>query len=57
MVPSVASVLNDNGRAIFSGLVIKESEPFLKLLKENGLSVIEELSCTDWWGVAVEKKY
>lgn len=57
MVPSVASVLNDNGRAIFSGLVIKESQPFIKLLKENGLSVIEDISCMDWWGVAVEKKY
>ncbi|MDY3867856.1 MAG: 50S ribosomal protein L11 methyltransferase, partial [Pyramidobacter sp.] len=55
MLPDVAGVLNPGGRAIFSGMVIKEGEVFKTLLEENGLRLIDEITSGDWCGLAAEK--
>lgn len=55
LLPDVASVLNDGGRAIFSGMVISEGEEFKKKLSENGLCLIDEIQLEDWCGIAVKK--
>ncbi len=55
MLPDVAGVLNDGGRAIFSGMVIEEGEEFKKALDENGLRLVDELQIDEWCGIAVEK--
>lgn len=55
MIPDVRDILEENGRGIFSGIVTREKAAFLDVLESNGLSVIDELTCSDWWGVVVEK--
>lgn len=55
MLPDVAGVLNDGGRAIFSGMVIAEGEEFKKHLEENGLTLVDEVHLDDWCGLAVKK--
>lgn len=56
MLPSVPAALKEDGIAIFSGLLLKEKETFIKALKETGLEIIDDVACNDWWGVAVTKK-
>lgn len=55
MLPDVAGVLSDGGRAIFSGMVIEEGEKFKSKLPENGLRLIDEIQIDEWCGLAVEK--
>ncbi|MGN0838258.1 MAG: 50S ribosomal protein L11 methyltransferase [Pyramidobacter sp.] len=55
MLPDVAGVLNDGGRAVFSGLVVEEGEKFKKELEKNGLRLIDEVRLDEWCGIAVEK--
>ena len=55
LLPDVAGVLNDGGRAIFSGMVVEEGEKFKEKLEENGLRLAEELILDDWCGIAAEK--
>ncbi len=55
MLPDVAGVLKKGGRAIFSGMVIKEGEIFKTLLEQNGLRLIDEIQSGDWCGLAAEK--
>ena len=55
MLPDVAGVLKDGGRAIFSGMVLAEGEIFKSKLEENGLRLIDEVHLDDWCGLAVEK--
>ena len=54
MLPGVPARLKEKGRALFSGLLVKERERFCAALEETGLRVVDELSLGDWWGVAVE---
>lgn len=54
MLPNVPACLKDGGRALFSGLLVKERGRFCAALEETGLRVVDELSLGDWWGVAVE---
>lgn len=55
MLPDVAGVLNDGGRAIFSGMLRGEADIFKTRLEENGLRLIDEVQLEDWVGLAVEK--
>ncbi|MBQ4489995.1 MAG: 50S ribosomal protein L11 methyltransferase [Pyramidobacter sp.] len=55
LLPDVAAVLNDGGRAIFSGMVNAEGEQFKALLEQNGLRLIDEVHFDDWCGLAAEK--
>lgn len=55
MLPDVAGVLKDGGRAIFSGLVVEEGEKFKKKLKKCGLRLVDEVQIDEWCGLAVEK--
>ena len=54
MVPDVPSVIGKNGIAIFSGMLHKERETFIKSLAENGMRIENELVKGDWWGVAAK---
>jgi ribosomal protein L11 methyltransferase len=54
MLPDVSRMLKKGGRALFSGLLVKERERFSAALGEAGLRVVDELPLNDWWGVAVE---
>jgi ribosomal protein L11 methyltransferase len=54
MLPNVPARLKEKGRALFSGLLVKERERFCAALEATGLRVIDELSLGDWWGVTVE---
>jgi len=55
LVPDLQSVLKSGGKAVFSGMVLKEKESFVKLLESCGFSVADEKTSNDWWGVVVEK--
>ncbi|MDI9370606.1 MAG: methyltransferase [Synergistaceae bacterium] len=54
MLPSVRGLLKKRGRALFSGLLVKERDRFLKALQEAGLEMVDEISLGDWWGTTVE---
>ena len=54
MLPSVPEMLKRGGKAIFSGLLVKERDRFCAALAEQGLKVTDELSLNDWWGATVE---
>ena len=56
MLPGVPGLLEEGGRALFSGLLVKERERFVGALDEAGLAILDELSLGDWWGVAVTKR-
>ncbi|GAB1429072.1 hypothetical protein MASR2M17_25110 [Aminivibrio sp.] len=54
MLPAVPGALKEGGRAVFSGLLLKERTRFLEALEARGLYPVDEISMNDWWGVAVE---
>ena len=54
MLPSVPGALKAGGRALFSGLLLKERDRFLEALSACGLVPADEITMNDWWGVAVE---
>ena len=54
MLPAVPGALKEGGRAVFSGLLLKERNRFLEALEACGLLPVDEISMNDWWGVAVE---
>ena len=54
MLPAVPGALKEGGRAVFSGLLLKERNRFLESLEACGLLPVDEISMNDWWGVAVE---
>ena len=53
MLPQVPDALLPGGRALFSGMVIKERERFLQALRDGKFTVLEERTSGEWWGVAV----
>ena len=55
MIPDLGAALKPKGKAIFSGLVLKEKTIFVELLESHGFTVIDEMTSADWWGVVVEK--
>ncbi|HPD97116.1 MAG TPA: 50S ribosomal protein L11 methyltransferase [Synergistales bacterium] len=55
MLPSVPSLLEEGGVAVFSGLTLKERDPFLVEVSSAGLSPVTELTKGDWWGVAASR--
>jgi len=50
MLPDTVRVLNKEGIAIFSGLLVRERDDFIANAKEDGLTLKEELSENEWWG-------
>lgn len=54
MLPAVPGALKEGGRAVFSGLLLKERNRFLEALEACSLLPVDEISMNDWWGVAVE---
>ncbi|MBN1333453.1 MAG: 50S ribosomal protein L11 methyltransferase [Synergistales bacterium] len=55
MLPHIEKSLASSGKVIMSGMVLKEKERFLDALAETGLSVCDEYSMKDWWGVVLRK--
>lgn len=51
LLPQIPEVLLPQGRAIFSGLVVKEKELFTEALEKEGFRVMDALEKNDWWGV------
>jgi ribosomal protein L11 methyltransferase len=55
MMPEIPQVLPIGGRAVFSGLTVKEREKFLDTLPLGGLVTLSESEKGDWWGVAASR--
>lgn len=55
MMPEIPKVLPVGGRAVFSGLTVKERERFLETLTLGGLLPSIEAEKGDWWGVAASR--
>ena len=56
MIPYLSSVLLPGGLAIMSGMVTREKEIFFEVLGQTSLSVIDEVTLEDWWGVVVQAR-
>jgi ribosomal protein L11 methyltransferase len=56
MLPDAARVLNNEGVAIFSGLLTRERDDFITNASEAGLLLKEEISDNEWWGAGFRKK-
>jgi ribosomal protein L11 methyltransferase len=56
MLPDVGKVLKPGAVAIFSGMIERERESFLKALSEAGMEAIDELQAEDWWGVSAKNQ-
>jgi Ribosomal protein L11 methylase len=54
MLPFVPRVLAPGGTAIFSGMTANERGTFLEALERTGLTVVDEMTKEEWWGVAAE---
>ena len=54
MLPDVARVLTKDGFAVFSGLLLRERDDFIKNAAEAGLLLKDELSKNEWWGALFE---
>ena len=55
MMPEIPKVLPVGGKAVFSGLTVKERERFLETLSLGGLLPSSEAEKGDWWGVAASR--
>lgn len=55
MMPEIPKVLPVGGKAVFSGLTVKERERFLEILTLGGLLPSSEAEKGDWWGVAASR--
>lgn len=55
LLPDAAGVLNEGGRAVFSGITDAEGEIFKGLLEPNGLRLFDEAHIDGWCGLAAEK--
>ncbi|MDR1875910.1 MAG: 50S ribosomal protein L11 methyltransferase [Synergistaceae bacterium] len=53
LLPDVGRVLDPKGVAVFSGMTVRERATFLSAVSEAGLSLVAELTKSDWWGCAV----
>lgn len=54
MLRDVPASLHEGGSAIFSGLLFKEREQFLKALEEAGMVPDKEIVKGEWWGVSAK---
>ena len=52
MLPDVVGVLNEEGIAVFSGLLARERNSFIVNANEAGLSLNEEMTMNEWWGAS-----
>lgn len=55
MLPVIATTLQPDGVAIFSGMEHAEAEEFRRALSQAGFTPIQETLDTGWWGVAAER--
>ena len=56
MLPSVPGILRKGGKALFSGLLVRERDRFCAVLEQHGLRLTDELAVNDWWGAVAELK-
>ncbi len=56
MLPSVPGILRKGGKALFSGLLVRERDSFCAVLEQHGLRLTDELAVNDWWGAVAELK-
>jgi ribosomal protein L11 methyltransferase len=56
MLSDVPSILNEDGVAIFSGMLEREKPLFLEALKQVDMQPIKELVKGEWWGVSAKAK-
>jgi ribosomal protein L11 methyltransferase len=54
MLPDVRGVLRPGGAAIFSGITGSERNKFLWAMSEVGLTVLDETTREEWWGVLAQ---
>ena len=54
MLPDVARILTKEGFAVFSGLLLRERDDFIKNAAGAGLLLRDELSKNEWWGALFE---
>ena len=52
MLPDAARVLKNGGFAVFSGLLLRERDSFIKNAAEARLLLEDELSENEWWGAS-----
>lgn len=52
MIPDIPSVLDDDGLAIFAGLLVRERDKFLEAAANAGLKLTDEISKNEWWGAS-----
>lgn len=56
MLPNVPTVLEANGVALFSGLLVRERDRFIDELDHSNLVLLEERTKGDWWCVVAQVK-
>jgi ribosomal protein L11 methyltransferase len=54
LLHDVKRVVKQSGVAIFSGMTVAERGAFLPALPQAGLSMVAELTKSDWWGCAAK---
>jgi ribosomal protein L11 methyltransferase len=54
MLPDLARVLRPGAKALFAGLALKDRQPFREALAGQGLSLVEEKTKGEWWGVVAQ---
>lgn len=54
LLSDVRRVLRSGGFAVFSGMTVSERSIFLSALPGAGLSLVAELTRSDWWGCTAE---
>jgi ribosomal protein L11 methyltransferase len=55
LLPTFKKLLRDGGTILFSGLLVHDRERMLDRLKEEGLTILEELTENEWIAIAARK--
>lgn len=56
MLTSFSRLICDHGLIILSGLLFKERDSFIDEMAKAGLTMVEELSKEEWWGVVASRQ-
>ena len=56
MLTSFSRLICDHGLIILSGLLLKERDCFIDEMAKAGLTMVEELSKEEWWGVVASRQ-
>jgi ribosomal protein L11 methyltransferase len=54
LLSDAGRILTRSGVAIFSGMTVAERRTFLPALSRTELSLVAELTQSDWWGCAAK---